>query len=152
MLQEILNMPYVDFMAFIKETNRAPWWEKILLEMARSTFLNDSKRILHIACNTWSSLRELTKLTWCKWIWIDINKNMVSIALELKEKDNYTKNLDFKQMNAQNLDFKNQEFDIVLTTWGMAFVPDKPKVVKEMVRTCKDNWFIVVWLCIIKKS
>lgn len=141
-LKKILNMPYVDFMAFIKETNRAPWWEKMLVELAKNTFMNESKKALHVACNTWSSLRELHKLTWCGGIWIDINPNMIQTANDLKKREFELESLDFRVMDGQNLDIENNSFDISFTTWGMAFVPDKPKAISEMVRITKDSWFI----------
>lgn len=141
-LEQILTMPYVDFMAFIKETNRAPGGEKMLVEMAKNTFLNHDKNVLHIACNTWSALRELHKLTGCTWTGIDINTNMVATAIELSKKEHLESKINYEAMNAHSLSFADQSFDISYTTWGMAFVPDKSKAISEMVRVTKDNWFV----------
>ena len=142
-LKKIIEMPYVDFMAFIQETNRAPWWEKMLVEMAKNTFLDKNKKILHIACNTWSALRELNKLTWCWWLGIDINDNMIQTAKTLRDKEWINSSeIDYKVMNWQELDVSDKYYDISYTTWWMAFVPDKSKAINEMVRVTKDWWFI----------
>ena len=152
-LESTLNMPYVDFMAYIKETNRAPWGEKMLLELAKTTFLNDKKKILHVACNTWSSLRELSLLTQCQWIGIDINENMVKVANDLKWNDPLIKDLlDYKAMDGQNLNFEDGTFDVTFTTWWMAFIPDKKKWVQELVRVAKDWWFVADFIMYYKSN
>ena len=152
-LDNILNMPYVDFMAYIKETNRAPWWEKMLLELAKTTFLNDKKKILHVACNTWSSLRELSLLSQCQWVGIDINENMVKVANDLKENEPLVKDLlDYEVMDGQDLQFSDWSFDVTFTTWWMAFIPDKKKWVQELIRVAKDGWFVADFIMYYKNN
>lgn len=142
-LKKIIEMSYVDFMSFIQETNRAPWGEKMLIEMAKSTFLNESKKILHIACNTGSALRELNKLTWCIGLGIDINNNMIENARLLRDKEWInSSDINYEIMDAQALDSPDKIYDISYTTWWMAFVPNKSKAIEEMIRVTKDSWFI----------
>lgn len=142
-LEDILNMAYVDFMAFIKETNRAPGWEKMLIEMAKNTFMTNTKKAIHIACNTGSALRELNRLTGCSGLWIDINENMIKTANQLRDKEWINSSLlNYEVMDWEKLTISDQEFDISFTTWGMAFVPNKSKAIAEMVRITKDWWFI----------
>lgn len=152
-LENTLNMPYVDFMAYIKETNRAPWWEKMLLELAKTTFLNDKKKILHVACNTWSSLREISLLTQCHWIGIDINENMIKVANELKNNEKLVSELlDYKVMDWQNLEFEDETFDASFTTWWMAFIPDKQKWIQELSRVTKEWWFVADFIMYYKET
>lgn len=139
-LEQILMMPYVDFMAFIKETNRAPWWEKMLLEMVKNTFLSSSSSFLHIACNTGSSTRFVSDLTKSRGIWIDINPNMIKVANTFAQQEN--KGVEHQVMDAQNLQFQDQQFDLVFSAGGIAFVPDKEKAIQEMVRVARDWGFI----------
>ncbi len=139
-LEKILTMPYVDFMAFIKETNRAPWGEMMLLELAKNSFLSSDSSFLHIACNTGSSTRLISDLTKAKGIWIDINKNMVTVANDFSIREN--KKVTHQVMDAQNLSFQEQEFDLVFSAWGIAFVPDKKKAIQEMVRVTRNGGFV----------
>ncbi len=141
-IEKIVTMPYVDFMAFLKETNRAPGWEKMLIEMVKNVFLHPNSKFLHIACNTGSSTREVVKLTGASGYWIDINENMVKTATELTGRENMDQSLTFKAMNAQELAFPDKEFELVFSAGWIAFVPDKKKAVSEMVRVCKDSWFV----------
>lgn len=135
-------MPYVDFMAFLKETNRAPGGEKMLIEMVKNIFLHSDSRFLHVACNTGSSTREISKLTNVRGSWIDINQKMIDVAKELTKNENMSEKVDFSNMDAQNLQFDDKEFDLVFSAWGIAFVPDKSRAVSEMIRVSKDSWFI----------
>lgn len=141
-LENLVVMPYVEFMAFLKETNRAPGGEKMLIEMAKNVFLNSNSKFLHIACNTGSSTREISKLTNAKGYGIDINENMIRTAQELAKQEDMSEQIEFNNMDAQNLQYNNQEFDLVFSAGGVAFVPDKPRAISEMTRVCKDSWFV----------
>lgn len=139
-LEKILTMPYVDFMAFIKETNRAPWGEKMLLELAKNTFLSSNSSFLHVACNTGSSTRFISDLTKATGIWIDINENMVAVANDFASKEK--KKVVHQVMDAQNLAFHEQEFDLVFSAWGVAFIPNKKKAIQEMIRVTRNGGFV----------
>ncbi len=151
-VEKIITMPYVDFMAFLKETNRAPGGEKMLTEMIKNVFLHSDAKFLHIACNTGSSTREVAKLTGAKGIGIDINENMVTTATELTAKEEMSEQVSYKVMNAQSLDFSDAEFNLVFSAGGVAFVPDKKKAIAEMVRVCKDDGFVADVVMYYKKD
>jgi methyltransferase OMS1 len=52
--------------------------------------------------------------------------------------------VDFKQMNAENLDFPDNTFDAVVDTFGMCSVQNPEKVLREMQRVCKEDGKIVL--------
>jgi SAM-dependent methyltransferase len=45
----------------------------------------------------------------------------------------------FQEADAENLPFKDGEFDAVVSTFGVMFTPDQAKSASEMVRVCKSR-------------
>jgi SAM-dependent methyltransferase len=43
----------------------------------------------------------------------------------------------FEQADAENLQFKDGEFDVVLSTFGVMFTPNQEKAASELARVCK---------------
>jgi ubiquinone/menaquinone biosynthesis C-methylase UbiE len=50
--------------------------------------------------------------------------------------------LDIRVGDAENLEFGDGEFDAVLSTLGVMFVPDPDRAARELVRVCKPGGFI----------
>ena len=47
--------------------------------------------------------------------------------------------IDFQIADAQNLPFADNEFDGVVSTFGVMFAPDQPKSAQELIRVCKPG-------------
>jgi SAM-dependent methyltransferase len=45
----------------------------------------------------------------------------------------------FEQADAENLQFKDGEFDVVLSTFGVMFTPNQEKAASELARVCKPG-------------
>lgn len=143
-VQEVLNMPYVDFLAYIKETNRPPGGKDSVRKIAQNAFINFKSAVLHSGCNTGYCSFEITHLTKCNTKAIDINRNMVQAAkAKLKlEPSYYQKRMSFQVGDAHNLIFKNDSFDLVFSGGSTAFMTDPARVVKEYKRVCKPYGFV----------
>jgi ubiquinone/menaquinone biosynthesis C-methylase UbiE len=143
-VEEVKNMPYVDFLAFIKETNRPPGGKDSVRRMALNSFVNFRSSVLHSGCNTGYCSFEIAHLTKCKTKAIDINKHMVQAAndkLKLDPKP-YRQKMSFQVGDAHKLDFKDNSFDLVFSGGSTAFMKDPSKVVKEYKRVCKPYGFV----------
>ena len=47
--------------------------------------------------------------------------------------------IDFREADAEALPFRNQSFDVVVSTLGVMFTPDQPRAAAEMIRVCKPG-------------
>jgi ubiquinone/menaquinone biosynthesis C-methylase UbiE len=45
----------------------------------------------------------------------------------------------FQEADAENLPFKNESFDVVVSTYGVMFTPDQDKAASEMMRVCRSG-------------
>jgi ubiquinone/menaquinone biosynthesis C-methylase UbiE len=73
---------------------------------------------------------------------IDFSERMLEKAKEKAEK--YNKNIKLILMDAQEMKFTDNTFDIVVTTCVFCSVPDPIKGLKEMRRVCKPNGKIIM--------
>lgn len=62
---------------------------------------------------------------------------MLTMAREKAKK--FNKPVELIQMDAQNMDFADNTFDMVFTTCVFCSVPDPVKGLKEIRRVCKPN-------------
>lgn len=73
---------------------------------------------------------------------IDFSEKMLEKAKEKAEKLN--KDVKLLQMDAQNMEFSDNTFDMIFTTCVYCSVPDPVKGLKEMRRVCKPNGKIIM--------
>ncbi|RME54190.1 class I SAM-dependent methyltransferase [Candidatus Woesearchaeota archaeon] len=72
---------------------------------------------------------------------IDISQKMLNKAIDRSKN---LKNVSLLKMDAQDLKFKDNTFDIVFCTFVLCSVPDPVKTLKEMKRVCKPGGKLVM--------
>src|SRR5689334_11548711 len=73
---------------------------------------------------------------------IDLSEKMLEKAKERSESLGL-KRVNFRKMDATNLDFPNASFDRVFAAYFISTVPDPVRVVHEMKRVCKPGGYLV---------
>src|SRR5215470_2971236 len=106
-----------------------------LLEMAR---LQPGEKLIDIACGTGLvSFPAAEKLgPNGSVLATDISDGMVNICIETAREKKLT-NMQFRRMDAEELDVPNEEYDVALCALGLMYVPDPIKALKEMHRVIK---------------
>lgn len=82
---EIYEMSYTDFIGFINQWNVPPGAYKTIHEWVQFGYINKTSNILEVACTTGFSLRELSLLTQCSGLGIDISAVSIETANYNKE-------------------------------------------------------------------
>lgn len=143
-VNDIRKMPYVEFMAFLEETNRPPGGKDSLRKVVQNTFITNKSKVLDVGCNTGYCSFEIAHLTKSQVIGIDINRKMVQVAKKELKKDlpEYQKMISFKIADARNMSFKDEEYNLVLCGGSTAFIEDKKRALEEYKRVCKKWGFI----------
>jgi len=98
-------------------------------------------RILDVGCGTGNFSVKLARKG-ALVTGIDISEKMLAIARRraLQEK----LEIDFQQMDNQDLRFPDHFFDSVLSMATIEFISDPPKMIREMFRVCKKEGHILV--------
>jgi len=79
----------------------------------------------------------------CHITGIDLSTSMLEKARERVKREGL-RNVRLLEMDAANLTFANDSFDIVYAPYLVSVVPDPIKVVKEMRRVCRPGGKIII--------
>lgn len=102
--------------------------------------LNKGEKILFVGVGTGLEL-ELVKNAEVNVTAIDLSPDMLN-----KAKKKYKQyNINFIEMDAQNLKFDENEFDLVVGSLVLSVVPDAHRCFEEMIRVLKPNGKIVIF-------
>lgn len=101
-----------------------------LVEVAK---LREGDRVLDVATGTGIvAMEALKKIGKCgKVVGIDISSGPLAIA---KKNINNLSNVEFLEMDAEDLKFPDQSFDVVLSQFALFFFPDTQKALREIKR------------------
>jgi len=108
-----------------------------LLEMAN---LQPGEKLIDIACGTGLvSFPAAEKIGPGGFVLAtDISDGMVKICTETAT-EKKIRNIQFKRMDAEQLDVPDAEYDVALCALGLMYVPDPIKALKEMYRVIKHG-------------
>jgi len=103
--------------------------------------LGDGQHVLFVGVGTGADLCFFTKQN-IQITAIDISPSMISQA---KEKVNDRMHVDFYEMDAQQLQFPEQTFDLVVANLILSVVPDANQCMNEIIRVTKERGSILVF-------
>jgi phosphatidylethanolamine/phosphatidyl-N-methylethanolamine N-methyltransferase len=79
----------------------------------------------------------------CHVTGIDLSPAMLEKAHERVAKEGLT-NVELREMDATNLEFEDNSFDVVYAPYVISVVPEPVKVVREMSRVCRPGGKIII--------
>ncbi len=141
---EITNLDYSRFVGLINERNRPSGGIRTVHTVAVNSFINDKKRVLEIGSNTGFTSVNISLLTGCKVVGIDINDESVQKAAEYADQNGVGERVTFLKGSATFLPFKNNEFDMVWASNVTSFIQDKGGAIAEYLRVLKPGGTLVV--------
>lgn len=107
--------------------------------------IHDNFSILDVGCGHGNILAELSTLTPNgKAIGIDASRNMISLAKASYPNEVY-KNLFFMQLNAEQMLFPEQSFDLIICTNVLMWIREAKSVLEQMCSLLKPNGTIVIF-------
>lgn len=143
--EDLDKISYTDFVSLICEENRPSGGKFTIREIVKNSFINENSKVLEIGCTNGFSSIEINKLINCNVIGIDINKNSVENAnKKITENGLDSQKISFEYGNAEDLRFKDNEFDLIICGNAMSFVTNKIKAIDELKRVLKPNGFISI--------
>lgn len=100
----------------------------------------ENQKMLIVGVGTGADL-ELIQFDQLEVIAIDYSADMLKKAKD-KFKDS---SIQFQQMDAQHMEFHDNQFDIVIASLILSVVPDADASLKEMMRVLKPNGVVIIF-------
>jgi len=98
--------------------------------------LHPGQKVLDVAGGTGSAAIAAAR-RWCKVTGTDFIPYMVEAARARAKAEGLA--VDFKVADAEDLPFKDGEFDVVLSSIGVMFAPRQEKAAAELLRVCRSG-------------
>lgn len=144
MVQNIEQMNYSEFVGFIKERNRPSGGIKTVHSVAVNAFLNASSKVLEIGSNTGFASVNLSLLTGCGVVGVDVNEASIAEAQAYAKAQGVHERVTFLKADAVKLPFEDNSFDLVWCSNVTSFISDKEQAISEYFRVLKPGGILAV--------
>lgn len=115
------------------------------LELAQAVGLGSTNRVLDIGSGIGGTSRCLAKEFGCRVTGIDLTDEYCQVASMLTAKVGLDELIDYRQGDATNLPFEDNEFDVVWTAHVAMNIPDKRRLYSEMHRVLKPGGTLAIY-------
>jgi SAM-dependent methyltransferase len=101
--------------------------------------IQKDKTYLDVGCGIGTTSVLMAQKYGCKVVGLDTSQDLLNEAAELVKRKNLQDRVSFRQGDALNLPFGDNEFDGVIGQAVLILVKDKPKAVREALRVIKPG-------------
>ena len=130
-----------DLLNAIMTFNSHKRWKKNILNIAKKL---KPKNALDIATGTADIAINLGSISNCEVIGVDISEQMLNVGREKITKMKLTKSVRLESGDAENLNFKDNHFDLVTIGFGVRNFQDLEKGLSESLRVLKVKGTLIV--------
>ena len=130
-----------DLLNAIMTFNSHKRWKKNILNIAKKL---KPKNALDIATGTADIAINLGSISNCEVIGVDISEQMLNVGREKITKMKLTKSVRLESADAENLNFKDNYFDLVTIGFGVRNFQDLEKGLSESLRVLKVKGTLIV--------
>lgn len=143
---DVQALDYVSFLSLVGETNRCQGGWRTIRRIVADAGLRDGTSVLEIGASTGFTSTELTLLSGCTSVGIDVNEPAIEIARQ-RARDlpsPYSERVSFEVGNASAMRFEDGTFDVVVSGGAHGFIADKDAALSECRRVLRDYGVLVV--------
>lgn len=101
------------------------------------------KKILEIWCGGGGKIIYISEIYECRAVWIDLNLHFLSEANNKAIEKWVANKVDFFEMDALSMSFKDNEFDYILMSDVLEHIPSTKLLINESLRVLKKWWKIL---------
>lgn len=120
---------------------------KQLLELCQIT---RAREVLDVGCGTGVGPAYIARMHDCRVVGVDLSPRMIEWARRRVREDGVEDRVELRIADALDLPFETDRFDVVVCESVLAFVGDKARAIRELVRVTKPGGYVGlnegVWL------
>jgi len=132
-VNKINEMSYTDFVGLVNQWNVPPGAYETVNEWAVFGHVDETSRVLEVACTTGFSLRELSLMTGCSGIGIDISAASVEAANRTKEMQAPEADIEYRVENGLTHMPDDEKYSHVLFGAALRFFPSPDQALGHFV-------------------
>lgn len=134
------NCDLFDFMAYhVGLSVLHPGGLKATEELINECRINDSSRVIDIACGKGTTSVYLAEKYGCNVVGIDISPDLIADAIKFARHKGVDDRVRFLVADAQNIPFPDNEFDAAVSQAMLILVEDKNLTIKEALRVIRPD-------------
>lgn len=131
-IDDINLMSYTDFVGFVNQWNVLPGSYTTLSKWGVFSHIDNSSRILELACTSGFSIREICNLFGASGVGLDISAESINSAIYNKER--YAANLNIKYIVENGDEYKNAEkFSHIIVGAALKFFPNPQVTIDRII-------------------
>jgi ubiquinone/menaquinone biosynthesis C-methylase UbiE len=123
---------------------------KATREILELCHVNKDSYVLDVGCGVGATACYIAKEYGCKVVGVDLSEGMIDRSRERAKRKGVEDRVKFMVADAQNLPFKDDLFDTVISESVTVFLEDKQKAVSEYARVTKPGGYVglneVTWI------
>jgi len=141
-IEEIKKLDYSKIVGVLNERNRPSGGVKTIHEVCVNSFINHQSNVLEIGSNTGFATVNINLLTKAHVTGVDINP--ISILHATKYAERVGASVNFIKATANDLPFKDSEFDLIWASNVTSFIDDKVVAFTEYLRVLKKGGYLAI--------
>ena len=104
--------------------------------------IGEGSYVLDVGCGAGQTPCFIAKRYSCRVVGVDISERMIERSRERAKREGVADRVEFRVADAQDLPFKDDLFDAVMTESVTAFPEDKQRAVREYARVTKPGGYV----------
>jgi ubiquinone/menaquinone biosynthesis C-methylase UbiE len=143
------ELSYLELLAYLGITRHLGGWDANT-ELCQLCQIRPGKYVLDVGCGVGRTPCILAQRYGSRVVGVDLSPRMVEWSRQRAEHEGVAGTVEIRVADAQQLPFDDATFDAVITESVLAFVPDRAKALRELVRVTKPGGYVglneVSWL------
>ncbi len=138
-VEQIWQMAYPDFVAFIDQDNSPPGGEPTISWWIERAGISADSHVLDLACNTGFSSRTISRRTGCTGAGLDLSAMSIAAARAASIAPIFDGRLDYRIGDAASLPWSAGEFSHVVAGCCFGFISDRERALTETARVLRPG-------------
>lgn len=141
-IESVRKTSYPDFIGLINQWNTPPGSYSTISKLATFSNIDDKSILLEVGCSTGFSSRELSVLTGCRGVGIDISE--VSIRMANYNKIHYAKNIEIEYRTEDGYSYSpDRKFSHIMVGGNLKFFGEPGKMMSRCVDFLDNEGYIL---------
>ena len=102
----------------------------------------DAQQVLDVGCGIGVGPAYMAKTYGCRVVDVDISEKMIEWSRQRAKQEGVEDRVEFRTADVLDLPFEADRFDVVICESVLAFIEDKPRAIRELVRVVKPSGYV----------